>query len=231
MKSGSSRVFERFVAASLILVGLAFFSLLAFLRVRGALAGDLKVSAFLLCTGALLMCVGCTWLLSTPQPLTSVHDHAREPGQSLLGLRRPVEWITAAGLVFTAVHAAAILCGRNWVPTIALWALFSAPVLIGLFALRILKPGAFQSGLFPDHLVSSWSGLTRDFVNLLLRIGWLGYPALIIVWPGFQNLVVWNTFASVQFIATILIVMLYASQLFALHFGQKRIPSPARSEE
>jgi hypothetical protein len=216
---------EKLVGFLLGLVGLAFLVLLTFLKLGGELAGDTKVSAFLLIAGATSICVGCTWLFSKQRPHAPVrlYDYDRY----LFGLRRPVEFVAAGGLILTGIRATGLLVGADAVPRKLLWVLAFSPVLIGLFALRILPPpDAPQSGLFPGDLVSMWSAPTRRMVVLLMRIGWLGYPAMLLVWPGIHDLAPWTEGVSVQFAASILIALLYASQVLLLHFGKMRPVRP-----
>jgi hypothetical protein len=216
---------EKLVAFLLALTGLAFLALLTFVKVRGDLAGEAKVSAFLLITGAILISIGCSWLFSKQR--TNAPARLYDYNRYLFRLRRHVEFVAAAGLIFTAIRAMALLGGADWVPRGGLLVLAWTPVLVGLFALRVLPSGAFQSGLFPDDLVSRWSVPTRKTVILLIRIGWFGYPALLLVSPGFHDLAPWTEGVNVQFAASVLISLLYASQVMVLHFGKTRPTPPA----
>jgi hypothetical protein len=212
---------EKLVAFLLGLVGLAFLVLLAFLKLHGELAGDTRASAFLLIVGATLICVGCTWLFSKQGPHAPAHRY--DYGRYLFSLRRPVEFVAAGGLMLSGIRATALLLeGADALPRTLWLVLAFAPVLIGLFALRILPPDASQSGLFPADLVSTWSASTRRTVVLLMRIGWLGYPAMLLVWPGFHDLAPWTQGVSIQFTASVLIALLYASQVLVLHSGKVR---------
>jgi small-conductance mechanosensitive channel len=215
-KRNSLNMLDKAFGVLLVLVGLVFLSLLTLLKLSGELAGDLKVSTFFLCTGAIFVWIGCMWFFSKPQP------HAPRPQDKndryLLRLRRPVEFGAAVGLMLMGMRAVALLYGADWVPTSALWALVLAPVLIERLALRILRPG-----LFSDYIVSRWSAPTRRLVDLLLRIVWVaGFPAMLLALPGIQDLVAWTGRISVQFVASTFISLLYASQVLVLHFGQVR---------
>lgn len=81
---------EKVIALLLALVGVAFLVLPTFLQLRGELAGDMKVSAFLLIVGGALIWLGGAWRFSKPRP--------RAPGRLcdfdryLFRLRRPVEF-------------------------------------------------------------------------------------------------------------------------------------------
>jgi hypothetical protein len=210
---------EKLIGVLLVLTGFGFWSLLTIQRERGELAGDLKVSTFLLCAGAVLVWLGFTCLFSKQRP----HEGAQhgEFNHYLFKLRRPIEFCAAVGLILTVLRAIALLHGAECVPAGLEWALFSAPVLIGLFQLRILTPGASQCGPFPDDVVRRWSSRTRKLVRLLLQIGWLGYPAGALFW-GFRGLTPWTERMSVRFAALTLISLLYASQVLVLHLGQMR---------
>lgn len=208
------------IGVLLVLVGIAFLLLVLLLRVRGELAGDIKVSTLLFCVGVILIWVGCTFLFSSQRPHESVC--CSENDRYILTLRGPVEFGALVGLILSVIQATAVLYGADWVPARTLWAVDAAPVLIGLFALRILKPGAFQSGVFRDDVISRWSVPTRKLVSLLLRIGWLGYLVILLTWSGLQDLVPWTEHVSVRFTARMLISLLYASQVVVLHFGQTR---------
>lgn len=213
---------DRLFGVLIALVGLAFLALLALLRTNGELAGDLKVSAFLFCAGAILLCIAGKWLLSRQRTDESVQVPHDQCDHHLLSLRRLVEFCAAVGCALTGARAVALLYGGDWVPRSMLWALASAPVLIGLFTLRILTPGAFQSGLFPNDVVRRWPGFTRGLLKLLLRIGLLGYPAIALVWPDVQDLATWAKRVTVQAFASIFITLLYASQVVVLHYGRMR---------
>lgn len=215
---------ENLIAFLLGLVGLAFLVLLTFLKLHGELAGDTKASAFLLIVGATLICVGCIWLFSKQRPHAPAHRY--DYGRYLFMLRRPVEFVAAIGLMLTVIRGTALLFGSDAVLRRLWWVLAFTPVLIGLFALKILPPDASQSDLFPADVVSTWSAPTRRTVVLLMRIGWLGYPAMLLVWPGFHDLAPWIGGVSTQFAASVLIAVLYASQVLVLHFSKVSPGSP-----
>ena len=219
---------DKFVGAFATFVGLACLLLLTALRVRGELAGDVKISAFLLCTGALLVWIGCTWLFSKCRSDETAHPAKYDRYLPVLLKVRPlVEFCAAVGLILVGARAIALLSGVDWMAPQELRVLISAPILIGLFALRILPPGAFQSGLFSENTVSRWSAPTRQVISLLIRVGWLGYPAIALASPSFRDFVPWTERTSVQFGASIFILLLYVSQILILHFGQTRSPQNA----
>lgn len=218
-----SSLLEKLIGVLLALVGFAFLALLIFLDSRGELIGYLKVWIFLFCIGAGLIWIGCLYFFSRPEPLGPIPRE--DPDRCLpylLRLRPIVEFLAVVGVVVAAVQAAGLLYVAGLVPTREGQILASAPVLIGMFALRVLIPGAFQTGVFPDEVLRRWSGTTKTLVRLLVQVGWLGYPAILAAWLGFRNLAWWPERPAVQFASSILICLLYASQVVVLHFGKTR---------
>jgi len=208
---------DKLIGSLIAVAGMAFLILLIFLRVSGQLIGDIKVSLFFLCTGGVLVWIGCAWLFSKPEPQQELEEHNYDC--YFLKLRRPVEWGAAVGMLLTLIRASSLLYGVDLMPTKATWAFVATPILIGGLTLRILKPGAFQSGVFPAEVVSRWSVATRKVVNVLVRVGWLGYPGIALAWPDTP----WAGHIGVQIVASILISLLYASQVLVLHFGETRL--------
>ncbi len=212
----------------LCLVGLGFITLLVALKLGGWLAGDLKVSAFLLAAGVLLASIGGGWLLSKPEPSGADQRYNLDGlDRFLLRLRRPAEVVAAAGSILFFSIGVAVFAGWTWPSGPVLSSLLLGPIVIGLFTLRILIPGAFQSGLFPGGVVEGWSAAGRICVNALLRLGWLGYLAIFSAWPALDALTPPKWRAIKEGLSSILIGLLYASQVLVLHIGRLRIVSGA----
>jgi hypothetical protein len=167
-----------------------------------------------------LLWIGGNWLISRPEQSTA--NQPNNLDQYLVKLRGAAEFIAATGCVLMFTHALAICAGWSWLPTSVLSTFVAMPIVIGLFAVRVLMPGAFQSSLFPDVTIARWSRATRLCVNTLLRIGWLGYLAIPAAWPHFDALTPSAWRPEVQALASTLIALLYASQLLILHFGRIR---------
>ncbi len=190
-------------------------------RVTGDLPADeIKASAFLLCAGVILVCIGCAWLFSKPRG-----DETEPSGQPdhylpvLLKMRPFVERGAVAGMILIGIHAVALLFGVDWLTTTQFRALISVPLLILLFTLRIAPRGPL---LLSYDIVSRWSAATRIAVILVIRTGWLGYLAIALVWPSLPYFAHLAERPSVRFVASCFIFLLYASQILILHFGEIR---------
>jgi hypothetical protein len=204
----------------LLLVGLAFLVLLAALKHGEQLAGDLKVSAFMLCVAAILIWTGSRFLKPSPESLPIKRQD--NLGPHLLRLRPAAELMAALGCLLLLCRIVSTFAGFLWPPEPLFVGLLAGPVVIGLFALRILVPGAFQSSVFPSGLVKTWSKNTRRLVNLVLQAGWLGYFAIPLAWCGLDAHIPGPWGRVLQLVACLLISVLYASQTLVLHLGDMR---------
>lgn len=221
-ENNNSRLMDQIIGMLLCLVGLAFISLLITLKLGGELAGDLKVSGFFLGTGAVLIWIGGRWMISRPEQMTT--NQQKKLDQFLLKLRGAAELIAAVGCILMLARAVAICRGWDWPSTWVLNILAATPIVIGLFTVRILVPGAFRSNLFSDVTIASWSSATRLFVNTLLRIGWVGYFAIPVAWPHFDALIPSAWHSAIQVLTSALISLLYAAQSLTLRFGRIKTP-------
>lgn len=220
MRTNGTRVLEQLIGALLVLVGLAFFVLLAVLKHGGQLTGDLRVSGLMSGSGAVLIWTGYRFLTAnSEQPKT-----ARQKNFDLfpLKLRSPGELIAAAGCVLMVCRIVSVLSGAPWPSGSLFEAALVAPVVIGLFALKLWVPAAFQSSLFPDVVAQKWSPIIRQLLSILIRVGWLGYPAIFLAWPDVASHIPVSARIFTDVIAYSAICLLYASQIVVLHFGNMR---------
>ena len=219
------RLMSQVIGVFLVAVGLAFLALLMASKWQGEFSGDLRVSAFMIGFGSVLILIGCTFF-------GSQHNHREQPGSAIpsdfdqwaLRLRSFIEVLAAAGGLLMLAHALAVCAGATWPSLAVLWMLICAPVFIGLLTMRILVPAAFQSCLFPNHTVMGWSRRTRAFVNLVLRVAWLGYLAIPLNWADLSGFAPQGWHRVLQLISSALISTLYASQVLILHLGHTRSP-------
>jgi len=218
MASCGSRLANTIVGTCLLVVGLAFLVLLGVLRYGGQLAGDVKVSAFMLGVAGVLMWCGCGFL-------RTCHDGHISEGRAgvgasvLLGLRISAEVAAALGCMSMLAHVAFMVIGCSWPPRPVFISLLVGPVVIGQTILRVLAPDAFEVGVFPRELVEGWSTAARRVVTLFLRVGWLGYIAIPLAWPGVSARIPAQWGRAIEIIGDSLISALYASQVLMLHFG------------
>ena len=223
-ENNNSPIMDQIIGVLLCLAGLAFIALLIMLKLGGQLAGDLKASGFLFSTGVALLWIGGRWVISCPERQPTANQQ-KNLGQFLVKLRGAAESIAALGCVLMLARAVAICGGWRWPPTSLLSVLVATPIVIGLFTVRILVPGAFQSSPFSDVTIALWSSATRLCMNTLLRTGWVGYFAIPVAWPYFHALVPSAWRPAIQVLASVLLSVLYASQLLTLHFGRIRTPA------
>lgn len=222
MTDSNTRLLSVLTGIFLVLVALAFIVLLAVLRYEGQLAGDVRISAFLLGCAAILFWTGYTFLVADPEELRP--DRANNLDQFLLTLRPAAELIAASGCLLMLCRTVCTLAGVLWPSGPVFVALLIAPVGIGLFMLRILVPGAFQLSVFRDDPVHTWSANIRLLYNLLVRVGWFGYCGLVLVRPQMDEHIAAPSRHIVQIVAYLLISILYASQFVVLRFGNMRRP-------
>ncbi len=142
----------------------------------------------------------------------------------VLRFRTAVEVIAATGCILLWCHIVFALSGRFWPPEPVFTVLLVGPVMIGHIVVRMLVPGAFQFGVFPTELTERWSGSTRRLITCFLRVGWLGYIAILLAWPDInvRMPVPWGR--NVEMISCFVISILYATQVVVLHFGDLRKP-------
>lgn len=214
------RLISRAIGVLLVLVGIGFVALFVLLKLGGALSGDWQVSAFMLASGAVLMYVGTSFLGPPAQAPRPRQRDNLEP--TLLKLRPVTEVLAGAGCALMSVHAVAAYVGIPWPGAQMLRILIVGPIVIGLFALRILVPGAFRTGVFSSELVNGWRAGTRIAMNGLLWSGWLGYLAIPVVWPDIKGYIPRPWQSATEGTASLMIAVLYASQVLILHWGRMR---------
>jgi hypothetical protein len=220
MTHKSTHLPDQIIGICLALVGLGFLVLLVALKHGRQLAGDLKVSVFIFGCGVALIWTGSNFLMSSPEEPKVARRNSLE--RILVRLRPGGELLAAIGCVLMLSRIIALLRGAAWPPEALLEGLLVGPVVVGLFTLKILMPGAFQTGLFPHPVVQNWSANIRHLLDILLRVGWLGYFAIPLALPdvGAHIPAPWRGIA--QIVACSLIFILYASQLVVLRFGAIR---------
>lgn len=211
------RVVGKILGILLSLVGLAFFALLARLKLGGELAGDLKVSLFLFGMGVLLLWIGCTSLFGSTR--SSII-----PDRGLSKLWVPAALAAAISCLLAMAHAIEIGLGARWLPDGLVWALLTIPVIIGLLLPGILARQSSQSDpprqFVPDH----WPKVVQSGVKLILTIGKFGYVAgLWLVWGRSEVLRPPEWEGLMQIVAFTMIGVLCASQALALHLSRSRL--------
>ena len=141
----------------LILVGLAYVALLAFVltsvpvpqfELRAGQAKEvwefLLVVVFMLGFGALLLWIGYTYLRPETERPESVDEKTTmllpNPNYLLVKYRRVVELIAASGCGLMLAHSMALFKGAIWPSLTALWILTFTPAVISIVVMRILVP-------------------------------------------------------------------------------------------
>src|SRR4051812_22634916 len=111
MTNNGITALERFTGLVLVLIGLAFFALLIFLKRTGELNGDLKVCAFMVGISAVLIYVGLRFLARD----ASVSKEERAIKAPKLGVFTSALEIGAmAGCLLMLGRGLSILSGHPW---------------------------------------------------------------------------------------------------------------------
>jgi hypothetical protein len=226
MAHNSTRRFEQLTGALLLLVGLAFLLLFAFLKGSGQLNNDLKISAFMIAIAAILIWTGYRFL--QVRPLSTIMEQANTAVPVLMSLRIPAEILATIGCLSMFCHAVYILIGHSWPSEPVLTVMLVGPVVIGQIVLRTLSPDALQSGVLRPELINRFSGLAGTLAAMLLRVGWLGYIAIIFAWPEVNTRIPATGSRMVQVLAAVLVSALYVSQALMLHCGERRVDKTLR---
>jgi hypothetical protein len=219
----NARLLGRLVGGFLCLAGLSFIILLVFLKVGGQLSGDVKVSVFMAGCGVLLLWLGSNWFSAKERSTTADPQPAFDP--FWLSCRRPVEALAALGCAAMLCHAIASALHRPGLPNWLLWVLIAAPVIVAWYILRIFKPEAFPSHVFPESSAARRAAPARLLVRSVLQIGWLGYVGILSFWFQFDALVPSEWRVPVQSTASLMVSLLFASQVLLIHFGELRSPN------
>ena len=215
----------RIIGGLLVLIGIGFVALLAILVLARELSPreDLRVSLFMFGFGTVLIWIGSTFL----RPESEVSQNAKRWhnfgfDSFLIRCRPVVELLAGTGCGLMVAHVIALCVGANWPPATFYLILVGAPIGIGLLTLTILVPRAFQSGLFANEVWTRWSRQRQFLTRTILRLGWTGYFAVAISILGLsQHIQVhWRPLADI--LTSSFIVLLYVSQILALHFGRVR---------
>ena len=215
-----ARRLEQLIGIFLASVGIGFIVLFAYVELRGQLAGDVKVSAFMLTAGAALVWIGYRFLKSNPDEAKtrrSISAFLNSPRLILIG-----EVMAVAGCVAMLLRGICSIFGISWPPEPAFYIFLVGPVLVGQIVLKALKPGALQNGVVPPEVAAGWSAGARFLLSSALRLGWLGYIAIPFAWPSISARLPLSWSLAVQLLACCLISVLYATQTFMLHFGDRR---------
>lgn len=212
---------SKVVGTFLCLIGLGFIVLLVRLRVVGLLTGDIKVSVVMIGFAALLLWVGTSWLLSSGKQEAQRSADTVRPSLTgpLLKLRRPVEIIAAAGSALMVFQIIALIVDIDAYPTWLLSILVLAPVPVAWFIVRISAADAFPRRALPQDGLADWSRTARLLVPLLVRIGWFGYAAMLLYWFRVDAILPGRLALAARILISLLIALLYASQVLILHFG------------
>jgi hypothetical protein len=217
---------SRLIGLLLGAIGLGFIGLFLFLRIHGELSGDFKISAVMVGCGVGLIWISLSWLMSKQVPTSIEPNDKFERNEYVaihwLKLRRPGEIIAGVGCAAMLSHAIAISTHTGGLPNWLLGIVIGTPVVLAWFVAHILVPGAFPSEMYPDSVLLRMSVITRFFVNVLTRAGWFGYVGILFIWFRLQYVFspYWRLTSEV--FASILISLLFASQLLMLHYGQLR---------
>jgi hypothetical protein len=219
------------VGTSLVLVGSGWIVglavLLAHSETWGA-PGYLLGTVFMFGLGALLIWIGWTFL-RPDQEREEKFNKWRNLGRFLVKCRRTIEFLAEIGCGLMLGHAIALFLDTDWPSTAWLSILIRAPIGIGLLTLGLLAPTAYRSGPFETDVWIRWSAGMRFFMKMFLRVAWTGY--LIALWDALdvhiRTLARWHE--STQIVSTLLVSLLYASQVVVLHFGRIREPTPDTS--
>lgn len=219
------------VGTFLVLIGLVFvvFTVVFATSASRRLPGYVQGALFGLAFGIALVWIGWTFLRLKP-------ERERKAGMRewldirLLAYRRELELLAATACGLMLARVAALCVGVDWPPAGLLWALTSAPAAIGLLTLKILAPGAFQSGLFANEAWHRWSPGARLVVQMVLRVGWIGYVAAFLAMLDLCTGAFGRWRPAAQIVASSLVSLLYASHVLVLHFGRvrERLPRPSQ---
>lgn len=217
-----SRVIGLFLCA----IGLGFIGLFLFLKARGELSGDVKVSAVMVSCGVGLIWISSNWLISRPlRTRTEPNETIERRGIAnsyWLKLRRPGEVIAATGCAAMLANAATICTHAGGLPNWLLAIILGTAVVLAWLILRILVPGAFPSDLFPEAMLLRMSTIGRFLINLLMSAGWCGYVGILFIWFHFDVFLPPYWRVPSEILASALVSLLFASQLLLLHYGQFR---------
>lgn len=217
MKDQSICWLERITGVLLILVGLAFALLFAFVQLKGLAPWDLKTSAFMLGTSVVLLWVGGRFIKSTPEIGENHVDD--EPGLPGIIFRRPAELAAALGTLVLLWRIVTTFGNFSWPPQPLFTLILATPVAIGIFIMYIRVPGDF---LFTRNLAEGWSTGTKRLTRVMLSTARLGYPAIAVAWYGLDKYAPEFWAPIVRLAACVLIFILYAAQVSMLHFGNIR---------
>ena len=215
---------DKVFAAFFLLIGTVFWLFLIWIGFGDPVPGQAQAAAILFCIGAVFLYIGYRWL-PTEQPHRLVWQ--AEWDLHLLVFRRPAEYLAVLGIILAAVRAGTLVLGSDLITGKVLLTLSWAPVLIGLLLVRILRVGGYRPGVFSDDLLLGWPRRARIAVSLFLRIGSLGYLAICGTMISPLESTTWLGSVGVQVMLSLLLCLLYASQLLILHLGNMRSAADA----
>jgi hypothetical protein len=233
MTHRTETILSRIVGVSLLLVGVGFFVLFAVVATSVApseawkLSQYLSMALFMVGFGASLVWIGWTFLRPEPQREAELElDRWPDLERSLVKCRPMVQFFAAAGCGLVLAHAIGLCTGFRWPSADLAWILSIAPVATGLLTLGIVAPGGSPSGPFANDVWNRWSPGTRFVAKMILRIGWLGNIAVLAALFHLHLGVLKSWELTTEIAASLLISLLYASQVLLIHFGRIREPEP-----
>lgn len=223
-------LFEKFIGSWLMLAGLCLWAYLIFFIYENSISWEisdnvvLNVIIILFCTGGAFVWIGYRWLFPKQR-----NDNQLPPNQKnrylpiLLRLCRAVKYVGALGMALAAAHAACLLFAESFISRSGLLVLMWSPLLVWRFTSQVLHPIAHEKGLIPEETLNRWSASTRMILTVLLRIVWPSYAAFLVFDSApFRLLFSWVQYPPIQSVGWSIISLIYASQVFVLHFGWMR---------
>jgi hypothetical protein len=185
----------------------------------------LWLALFMVGFGALLVWIGWTYLRPEPQHEVMA-ERWSDVERWVVKSRRAVELLAATGCGLMLAHAIALCSGVRWPSAALVWIVSIAPVFTGLLTLGIVAPGAYRYNPLASEAWDRWSPGNRFVVKMILRIGWLGNIAVLATLYHLHMNVLGPLRLAAEVMASALILLLYASQVLVLHFGQIRELEP-----
>jgi hypothetical protein len=221
------------IGTLLCLAGLGFAGLLVWVRSSGLLAGDIKVPAVMVGCAGLLLWIGSAWLLPKRQSAAQPPLEPTEPALTRLLLkgRYSVEILAAAGSVLMLCHAVALLLNLDELPRWLFSYVVLAPVVVAWFINRLSAGDQMPSRPFRQSAFARRSRTARMLVHVLMRVGWFGYLAMLLYWFRTDVLLTGRWALTVRVAFSLLISLLYASQVLVLDFGNVRQEMSAHKNE
>jgi hypothetical protein len=95
-------------------------------------------------------------------------------------------------------------------------------VVMAWFINRISAGDTFPSRPFRQSAFARRSRTARMLVNLVVRVGWFGHWAMLLYWFRADVLLTGAWALTLRVAVSLLISLLYASQVLVLHFGNLR---------